>query len=441
MFADTQHIVAIVGRPNVGKSTLFNRMIGRSKAITTPEAGGTRDRNYDLSEWCSHTFTLVDTGGYLPGEGPNFEKAIREQIKIAIQECHLILFVVDCQTGLLPDDHTIASLLRQSGKPVVVAANKADNYERTLSAPTFHALGLGEPYAISATHGSGTGDLMDAIVEKLPTLTDLPKNDENPLPRLAFIGKPNAGKSTLVNVLLNQERSIVSSRAHTTRDTLHSHYKRYNQDLILIDTAGIYRKNKKKEAIEFYSVIRSVKAIQQSDICILLVSAEEGLTKQDLDILRMAHRHKKGIVIAINKWDLIDKDKYDIAQYRKDLAKALGTLAYVPVLFISGLKKQRIYQLIEKATEVYQNRKQHVPTSQLMKVIEEATTRTPHPVIKGKFIKIKYVTQMPFSSPTFALFANLPQYITKTYKRYLINQIREKFNFEGCPITLVAKKK
>lgn len=442
MTSNTEHLVAIVGRPNVGKSTLFNRMIGRSKAITSPQEGGTRDRNYDISEWNGHSFTVIDTGGYLPGEGANFEKAIREQMSIAIEECHLILFLVDCQAGILPDDHAIAAILRQSGKPVLVVANKADNAKRALNAPAFHALGLGSSYPISSTHGSGTGDLMDAIIEKLEVKTPLLKeeNDEK-IPRIAFIGKPNVGKSTLMNALLNQERSIVSERAHTTRDALHSHYNLYGKQLIITDTAGIYRKNKQKEAMEFYSVIRSVKSIQRSDVCIVVISAEEGITKQDLHILQLAHKHKKGILLLVNKWDLIDKEKHDAQLYRKELVIQLGSLAYIPILFTSGLKKQRIYHIMEKAVEIYQNRSRRVPTPALNKIIQEAIAKTPPPMTKGKRIKIKYATQMPLPSPTFALFANLPQYIAPSYKRYLTKQIRAQFALEGAPVTLVCKKK
>lgn len=436
-----QHIVAIIGRPNVGKSTLFNRMIGRSKAITTPQAGSTRDRHYDLAEWGVHTFTLIDTGGYLPGEGTNFEKAIRQQIGTAIQECHLVLFVVDCVSGILPDDHVIATLLRKSDKPVLVVGNKADNGARALHAPAFQALGFGEVYPISASHGTGTGDLMDAIVEQLDQQPMPTQEEKGDVPRISFVGKPNVGKSTLVNALFNQERTIVSPHAHTTRDAVHSHYNLYNQAFILTDTAGIYRKKKERESVEFYSLIRSLKAIQQSDVCVVIVSSEEGLTKQDLNILQLVHRQKKGIILAINKWDMVDKEAYSIAQYRKDLMKQLGTLSYIPMLFISGLKKQRIYQLMKKALEVYENRRLHLSTSALNKVIQQAITQTPPPVTKGKLIKIKYVTQLPLPSPTFALFANLPQYIPTAYKRYLEKQLRAQFNFEGAPITLVFKRK
>lgn len=438
MSNDPSHLVAIVGRPNVGKSTLFNRMIGRSKAITSSEAGGTRDRNYDLSEWNNRTFTVIDTGGYLVGKGANFEKAICEQVKLAIEECNLILFLVDCRTGLLPNDRVIADLLRQSKKPVLVVANKADNTKEFLSAPMFYEIGLGNPYPISATHGSGTGDLMDAIIEKLDIQS--PSTEEEEFPRISFIGKPNVGKSTLMNTLLSQERSIVSEHAHTTRDALHSYYNLYGKKFIITDTAGIYRKCRVKEAIEFYSVIRSVKAIQYSDVCIVVISAEEGLTKQDLHILQLVHRHKKGILLLVNKWDLIDKTTFDPDQYRKALTRELGTLAYTPILFTSGLKKQRIYQMITKALDIYENRRRRVPTPQLNKIIEQAIARTPPPVVKGKLIKIKYATQMPFPSPTFALFSNLPQYVSASYKRYLSKQIRAQFDLEGAPVTLVCKQ-
>ena len=440
--SSSQHLVAIIGRPNVGKSTLFNRLVGGSKAITTPEAGGTRDRNYDIVEWNGRAFTLIDTGGYLPGDGENFEAAIREQITMAIEESHLIIFLLDCHTELLADDHLIADLLRKCGKPVILVANKADNPQQTLTAATFHALGLGEAYPISAIHGKGTGDLLDAMVDALPPQDseDALESSEEAIPRLAFVGKPNAGKSTLMNALLGKPRSIVSARPHTTRDTIHSHYRRYQKDFLLVDTAGIYRKNKKKEDIAFYSVIRSIKAIQQSDVCILLVSAQEGLTKQDREILSLAQRHKKGIVLVINKWDLVDKTAYDAAKGRKAMAKQLGNLAYVPILFTSALHKTGIYQLLEKAQTVYDNRKRHIPNAPLMDLLQEAMAKNPHPMVKGKRIKIKYATQVPLPFPAFALFANLPQYITATYKSYLTNQLRARFDFEGAPIVLLTKK-
>ena len=439
MYSNTHHIVAIVGRPNVGKSTLFNRIVGRSKAITTPEAGGTRDRNYDIAEWCGRTFALVDTGGYLPGEDGNFESAIRKQVRIAVQECDVILFLVDCKSGLLPNDYVIAEMLRKAGKPIVMVANKADNAMRALVAPSFQALGLGDVYPISASHGRGTGDLMDAIVGHMDDSKD--EQVVEGIPRIAFVGKPNVGKSTLMNALLNQERSIVSEQPHTTRDALHSLYNLYGQRFMITDTAGIYRKNKYKEAIEFYSVIRSVKVMQQSDICIVMIEASKGLTKQDLHILQLAHQQRKGIILAVNKWDLVDKSLYDGVQYRKDVSAQLGTLSYVPVVFISGLTKQRIYHLMKKTLEVYHNRKQRLGTPLLNTIIQKAITQVPPPVIKGKYVKIKYATQIPLSAPTIALFANLPQYISTTYKRYLTNQLRNHFNFEGVPLTIVCKKK
>ena len=443
MSTDTTHIVAIVGRPNVGKSTLFNRLVGRKKAIITPEAGGTRDRNYDISEWGRHTFTVIDTGGYMPGEGPNFEKAIRTQVKVAIDECQLILFVVDCKEGITPNDHTIAALLRKSGKTVLIVANKADNYNLLMEAPTFHALGSMPVYPISATHGSGTGDLMDAIVDDLKqqdtSIADASAQEE--FPRISFIGRPNVGKSTLMNALLGKDRSIVSERAHTTRDSVNSLYNLYNKKILLTDTAGIYRKKSDKDAIEFYSLIRSVKAIQHSDVCVVVISAEEGLTKQDHHIMQLAHSRKKGMVLLVNKWDVIDKEIYSAERYRKELATHLGTLAYVPVLFTSGLHKQRIFQIMEKALQVYENRKSRISTPKLNDFLQAAVNKTPPPMLKGKLIKIKYATQMPLPSPTFALFANLPQYVQTPYKRYLTNQLRENFDLEGTPVTLVFKKK
>ncbi len=443
MSADTTQIVAIVGRPNVGKSTLFNRLIGRKKAIITPEAGGTRDRNYDIAEWGRHTFTVIDTGGYLPGDGANFEQAIRTQVKVAIDECQLILFVVDCKQGITPNDHTVAELLRRSGKKVLIVANKADNHHLLMEAPTFHALGSMPVYPISATHGSGTGELMDAIIEALAQQDNmLPNGSEQVhLPRISFVGRPNVGKSTLMNALLGRDRSIVSERAHTTRDSVNSLYNLYNKKILLTDTAGIYRKKTDKDAIEFYSLIRSVKAIQHSDVCVVVISAEEGLTKQDLHIMQLAHSRKKGMVLLVNKWDLIDKQVYSAERYRKELATHLGTLAYVPVLFTSGLHKQRIFQVMEKALKVYENRQSRIPTPKLNDFIQATVNKTPPPMLKGKLIKIKYATQMPLSSPTFALFANLPQYIQTPYKRYLTNQLRAHFDLEGTPVTLVFKKK
>ncbi|MEL6358658.1 MAG: ribosome biogenesis GTPase Der, partial [Bacteroidota bacterium] len=408
------NIVAIVGRPNVGKSTLFNRLVEQRKAIMDNESGITRDRHYGYAEWTDRHFTVIDTGGYVQGSDDIFESAIREQVQIAIDEANVILFVVDCKDGLSGLDQDFAAVLRATHKPVLVVANKADNVSSELMMHDFYPLGMGTPYPISAASGTGTGELLDEVVKHLPeetaTETALP-------PKVAILGRPNVGKSSFLNVLLGEDRSIVTPLAGTTRDAIDTTYKLYGKHMVLTDTAGIRRKSKVKDNIEFYSVIRAINALQEADVCVIMLDATQGLEAQDVNLIGLAHRYKKGLVLLVNKWDLIEKNSHTAETYKKELLQKLAPLDYIPVLFTSTVKKQRIYQAIEKALEVDAKRKQKLATAALNKVMLAAIERYPPPAIKGKYIKIKYVTQLPTHTPVFAFFCNLPQYIKPPYKR------------------------
>ena len=432
------NIVAIVGRPNVGKSTLFNRLVEQRKAIMDNERGITRDRHYGYAEWTDKHFTVIDTGGYVQGSDDVIESAIRQQVQIAIDEAGVILFVVDCKDGLTGLDKDFAMVLRATDKPVLVVANKADNLASTLMMHDFYALGMGTPYPISAASGSGTGELLDEVVKHLQ---DEGASAAETPPRVAILGRPNVGKSSLLNVLLGEDRSIVTPMAGTTRDAIDTTYKLYGKHIVLTDTAGIRRKAKVKDNIEFYSVIRAIGALQEADVVIVMLDATQGLGAQDVNLIGLAHRYKKGLVILVNKWDLIQKDGHTAEVYKKELLKKLAPLDYIPVLFTSTVRKQRIYQALEKALEVYENRKQKLATAALNKVMLTAIERYSPPAIKGRYIKIKYVTQLPTATPIFAFFCNLPQYIKPPYMRYLENQLRGHYDLAGVPIKLVFRKK
>jgi GTPase len=432
------NIVAIVGRPNVGKSTLFNRLVEQRKAIMDNESGITRDRHYGYAEWTDKHFTVIDTGGFVQGSSDVFESAIRQQVQIAIDEASVILFLVDCKDGLTGLDKDFATVLRAARKPILVVANKADNVSSTLMAHDFYPLGLGTPYPVSAVSGAGTGELLDAAVQHFK---DKVPAEKESLPKVAILGRPNVGKSSFINVLLGENRNIVTPLAGTTRDAIDTTYKLYGKQIILTDTAGIRRKTKVKDNIEFYSVIRAIGALQEADVCIIMLDATQGLEGQDINLISLANRYKKGLVILVNKWDLIQKDNHTAEAYKKELLKKLVPLDYVPILLTSTVKKQRIYQAIEKTMEVYESRRNKIPTAALNKVMLAVIERYKPPAVKGKHIKIKYVTQLPTYTPVFAFFCNLPQYIKLPYKRYLENQLRSHFNLEGVPITLVFRKK
>lgn len=431
-------IVAIVGRPNVGKSTLFNRMIRRREAITDSVSGVTRDRHYGKSDWNGKEFSLIDTGGYVRGSDDIFEKEIDKQVELAIDEADAIIFVVDVETGLTGMDEDVAKLLRQANKPVFLAVNKVDDATRTADAVEFYALGLGEYYTISSINGSGTGELLDAVVEALP---EIPENEEDNLPRFAVVGRPNAGKSSLINALIGEERYIVTEIAGTTRDSIDTRYNRFGFEFNLVDTAGIRRKSKVKEDIEFYSVMRSVRAIEHADVCLLVVDATRGFEGQDQNIFWLAERNKKGIVILVNKWDLMEKETNTTRDFEKKIRKATEPFTDIPIIFISALTKQRVYKAIETAVEVYKNRSKRVSTRQLNDTMLPIVQNTPPPATKGKYIKIKYCTQLPTATPQFAFFANLPQYIKDPYRRFVENKIREHFDFNGVPIQVYFRKK
>ncbi|HOE38428.1 MAG TPA: ribosome biogenesis GTPase Der [Bacteroidales bacterium] len=432
------NIVAIVGRPNVGKSTLFNRLIERREAIVDDVSGVTRDRLYGHCEWNGRTFSVIDTGGYVKDSEDIFEKEIARQVVIAIEEADVIIFMVDVLAGLTDLDSSVADLLRKSEKPVFVTANKVDIHERILDAYEFYNLGLGEIYSISAINGSGTGDLLDEIVKVLPE----DKNaEEEDLPRITIVGRPNVGKSSLTNVLIGEERNIVTDIAGTTRDAINTRYNKFGFDFMLVDTAGVRKKSKVNEDLEFYSVMRAIRAIENSDVCLLMIDASLGFEAQDQNILNLIRKNKKGIVILVNKWDLIDKTTNTLKEYQKSIMKKIAPFNDIPILFISALTKQRVHKVIETAMAVYENRTQRIPTARLNEVMLQAIEDYNPPSVKGKYIKIKYVTQLPTPTPVFAFFANLPQYIKEPYKRYLENKLRENFNFTGVPIVLVFRNK
>jgi GTP-binding protein len=431
------NIVAIIGRTNVGKSTLFNRLVEERKAIMSSESGTTRDRHYGYVTWNGKGFTVIDTGGYVKDSDDVFEKSICGQARIAMEEASAILLMVDCQVGITALDQEIAHIVRRSNKPVIVVANKADNTATSLMAPAFYALGLGEPYPISATSAAGTGELLDKVVTYCQETIKETSED----PKIAILGRPNVGKSSLLNALLGEERSIVTPIAGTTRDAIDTMYNLYGKRFTLTDTAGIRKKSKLKEDVEFYATLRSLRALQEADVCLLVIDAQQGLEGQDVNLLNLAYRYKKCIVLLVNKWDLIEKDHRTSELYKKNIQQQLGALAHIPIVFISALKKQRIYQAIEKALQVYDYKYQKISTSLLNQLMLPAIERYPPPALKGKHIKIKYIARLPTEAPMIAFFCNLPQYIQPPYKRYLENQLRKNFNLAGVPLQLVFRKK
>jgi GTP-binding protein len=432
--------VAITGRPNVGKSTFFNRMLEQRKAIVDDMSGVTRDRQYGVAEWIGKSFNVIDTGGFVAGSDDVFEVEIRKQVHIAIEEANAIIFMVDASAGITNLDESMADLLRRSVKPVFLVVNKVDNHNRMLEASEFYSLGFEHIFFISSISGSGTGELLDAI-------TDLMKEDDNveedgeKIPKFAIIGQPNVGKSSLLNALIGKERTIVSDIAGTTRDTIHTHYNLFNKEFILIDTAGIRRKSKVHEDLEFYSVIRAIKAMDEADICLMLLDAGKGITAQDLAIFSLAVKKGKGVVVLVNKWDLVEKATNTARDYEKELKQKLAPFTDVPIIFISVTEKQRIFQSIEAALKVYDNKLRKVMTSKLNEIMLKAIEAYHPPVVRGNAIKIKYVTQLPTYTPSFAFFCNYPDDIKTPYKNYLENKLRENFDFSGVPIRLFFRKK
>ncbi len=437
--------VAIVGRPNVGKSTLFNRLLEQRKAIVDDVSGVTRDRQYGVAEWIGKSFNVIDTGGFVAGSEDVFEKEIAKQVLIAVDEADAIVFVVDAHTGMTNLDDAMADVLRRSTKPVFLTVNKVDNNERMLEASEFYSLGFDDVYFIAAASGSGTGELLDAVAALIPLTEEETEEkeaaQENSLPKIAIIGQPNVGKSSLLNALVGEVRTIVSDIAGTTRDTIHTHYNLFQKEFILIDTAGIRRKTKVHEDLEFYSVIRAIRAMDEADVCMILLDAEKGITAQDLNIFSLATRKGKGVVVLVNKWDLIKKETNTAKEYEQELKKRLAPFTDVPVLFISVKEKTRIFKAIETALAVYDNRKRKVPTARLNDVMLKAVENHHAPVVRGHSIKIKFVTQLPTVVPSFAFFCNFPDDIKTPYKNYLENQLRQHFDFKGVPIRLFFRKK
>jgi len=433
-------IVAIIGRPNVGKSTFFNRLVGHRDAIEDEQAGVTRDRHYGKCDWNGREFTVIDTGGYIVGSDDIFEAEIRKQVTIAIEQSDAILFLIDGQTGITDYDKGVNDILRKySHKKKFLVVNKVDNNEILLEAYEAYSLGYDKIYPISAISGSGTGDLLDDLVAVLPESNE--DIDENELPRIAVVGRPNVGKSSFVNLLLEDERSIVTPIAGTTRDAIHSRFNKFGHDFLLIDTAGLRRKAKVNEDVEFYSVMRTIRAIEDSDVCVLMLDATIGIEAQDLSIIQLIRKNRKGLVVLVNKWDLVEKEKNITVEYEKILRGRTAPFIDYPIHFVSVLNKQRVLKALDSIVQVYKNRSQRVPTSQLNELILPEIENYPPPAYKGKFIKIKYITQLPTKTPQFVFFCNLPQYVKEPYKRFLENKIRHHFNFNGVPIEIYMRKK
>ncbi|MFN3968401.1 ribosome biogenesis GTPase Der [Flavobacterium sp.] len=434
------NIVAIVGRPNVGKSTFFNRLIKRREAIVDSVSGVTRDRNYGKSEWNGKEFSVIDTGGYIKGSDDIFEGEIRRQVELAIDEADAIIFVVDVEEGITPMDAEVAKLLRKVTKPILLAVNKVDNAMREKDAIEFYNLGLGEYFTIASISGSGTGELLDKLVEVLPELPEV-SEDEEQLPRFCVVGRPNAGKSSFINALIGEDRFVVTDIAGTTRDSIDTRYNRFGFEFNLVDTAGIRRKAKVKEDLEFYSVMRSVRAIEHSDVCILLIDATRGFEGQDQSIFWLAEKNRKGVIILVNKWDLVEKDTMSTRDYEAKIREELQPFTDVPIIFTSAITKQRLLKALEETVKVFENRKQRIPTSKFNDFMLKLIEAYPPPALKGKYVKIKYCMQLPTPTPQFVFFANLPQYVKEPYKRFLENKIRENWDFSGVPIDIYIREK
>ncbi len=432
------NIVAIVGRPNVGKSTLFNRLTESKEAIVDETSGVTRDRHYGRSEWNGKEFSVIDTGGYVTNSEDVFEEEIRKQVWLALDEASVILFVVDVESGITDLDESVAGMLRKIQKPVLLAVNKVDNHERRYEANEFYRLGLGEIYPISSINGSGTGDLLDILVDHF---TEEKDSGEEEIPRFAIVGRPNVGKSTLINTLIGEERNIVTPIPGTTRDSILTRYHKFNHDFYLIDTAGLRKKGKVSEDLEFYSVLRSIRSIETADVCLLLIDATRGMEGQDVNILHLAIRNRKGVVLLVNKWDLVEKETNTMRGFEKTIREKCAPFQDFPIIFISAINKQRVFRVLEAAMEVFRNRMQKISTATLNKYMLKAIEEHPPPAHKGKYIRIKYVSQLPTHAPSFAFYANLPQYIREPYKRYLENRMREKFPLTGVPIQIFFRKK
>ena len=433
------NIVAIVGRPNVGKSTFFNRLTESRAAIVDDMPGVTRDRNYGKSLWNGVEFSIIDTGGYVSGSDDIFEEEIRRQANLAIQEADVIVFLVDVESGLTELDIAVYDLLRRNVKPVITVVNKVDNHQRSLDANEFYELGIEKLFCVSSVNGSGTGDLLDEIVDLLPKKVE--EEIDEKIPRIAVVGRPNVGKSSIINTLVGEDRHIVTDVAGTTRDAVAQKYNKFGHNFILVDTAGLRKKTKVAEDVEFYSVMRSVRTIEDSDVCVLVLDATRGVEGQDVSIFHLIHRNKKGIVVVVNKWDLIEKDNHTMKKFEDDILEKFAPVTDIPIVFTSALTKQRILKILEDAMMVFENRNRHIATSKLNELLLELIEAYPPPAYKGKYIKIKYITQLPTKIPSFAFFCNLPQYIRDPYKRYLENKIRDNFNFKGIPIQLYFRQK